>query len=157
MNSQSSSKQPLPSRRHYFAIFFCKYKCWHSFVNISEIYWQAIYQHSLGMPKCNAIYRIHSAGLQHFIAMHCWVRFNEYHTADKATIYKCTNFQHHLSLLLSAASTHTIKQYPATNPQPTSTLTTWLRKAFSSRRMFWTVWRDNISAIYRDRKKIYLL
>ena len=76
--------------------------------------------------------------------------FNEYHTADKATIHKCTNFQHYLKLLLSAASTHTIKQYPATNPQPTSSLTTWLRKAFLSRRMFWTVWRDNISAIYRD-------
>ena len=49
--------------------------------------------------------------------------FNEYHTADKATIYKYTNFQHHLSLLLSAASTHTIKQYPATNPQPTDFMT----------------------------------
>ena len=38
-----------------------------------------------------------------------------------ATIYKCTNSQHDLSLLLSAASTHTIKkQYPARNPQLTS-------------------------------------
>ena len=50
--------------------------------------------------------------------------FNEYHTADKATIYKFTNFQHHISVILSAASTHTIKQYPATNPQPTSTVYT---------------------------------
>ena len=65
--------------------------------------------------------------------------FNEYHTADKATIYKCTNFQHYLSLLLSAASTHTIKQYPATNPPPTSTLTAWLRKAYWSWRLFWTI------------------
>ena len=78
--------------------------------------------------------------------MHCWIIFDA--TAEKATIYKCTNFQHHLSLLLSAASTHTTKQYPATNPQPTSALTTWLRKAFWSRR--------DISAIYRDRIDKYI-
>ena len=97
-------------------------------------------------PKYIAIYWIHSAGLQHIIAMHCWIIFDA--TAEKATIYKCTNFQHHLSLLLSAASTHTTKQYPATNPQPTSALTTWLRKAFWSRR--------DISAIYWDRIDKYI-
>ena len=100
--------------------------------------------HILAPARQAQVYRNISAGLQHFIAMHCWMIFNEYHTADKATIYKCTNFQHYLSLLLSAASTHTIKQYPATNPQPTSTLTTRLRKAFRSRRLFRTVSKDNI-------------
>ena len=150
-----------------FGRFFCKVwqfcRLLQSFVNYYNVTISArhllwIYRRLIDRPyiafaRQAQVYRNISAGLQHFIAMHCWMIFNEYHTADKATIYKCTNFQHYLSLLLSAASTHNIKQNPATNPQPTSTLTTWLRKAFSSRRMFWTVWRDNISAIYRDRKK----
>ena len=49
----------------------CANQCWHSFENISEVNRQAISEHSLGSPKYIAIYRIHSTGLQHFIAMHC--------------------------------------------------------------------------------------
>ena len=73
--------------------------------------------------------------------MHCWIIFNEYHTAEKATIYICTTFQHYHLLLISVASTPTKKQYPATNPQPTITLTTWLRRAFWSQRRCWTASR----------------
>ena len=51
------------------------------FVNISEVNRQAIYWHSLGRPKYIAIYRIHSAGVQHFITMHCWIIFDGYHPA----------------------------------------------------------------------------
>ena len=97
--------------------------------------------------------------------MHCWIIFNEYHTAEKATIYKCTNFQHHLSLLLSAASTHTIKQYPASNPQLTSQWWHDCGKLFGAEDCSWqcqeTIYRQyigtgknisfiNISPIYRD-------
>ena len=120
-------------------------------------------------PQRIAIYRIHSAGLQHFIAMHYWMIFNEYHTAEKATIYICILFQHHLSLLLSAATTHTKKQYSATNPQPTITLTRWLWRAFWSQILLKlhnakseTMSQWDISALYRYRQyigtgKIYLL
>ena len=121
-------------------------------MNISEVNRLAIYRHSLGRPKYIAIYRIHSAGLQHFIAMHCWIIFNEYHTAEKATIYICILFQHHLSLLLSAATTHTKKQYPATNPQPTITLTRWLWRAFWSQILLKL--HNAISETYRHRQYI---
>ena len=62
-------------------------KCWLSFVNISEVNRLTIYQHSLGRPKYIAIYRIHSAGVQHFITMHCWkysmdITLQAYHTRN---------------------------------------------------------------------------
>ena len=85
--------------------------------------------------------------------------FNEYNTTDKATIYKCTNFQHYLSLLLSAASTHTIKQYPATNPQPTSTVYTDNMTAesfFEPKDVLNSVERQYIGNI-SGPEKIYLL
>ena len=97
--------------------------------------------------------------------MHCCIIFNKYHTAEKATIYKCTNFQHHLSLLLSAASTHTIKQYPANNPQLTSQWWHDCGKLFGAEDCSWqcqeTIYRQyirtgknisfiDISPIYRD-------
>ena len=62
---------------------------------ISEVNWWAVYLRIGRRSKYIAIYRINSAGLQHYIAMNCWMIFHNYHTEEKATIY-IYNFQHPL-------------------------------------------------------------
>ena len=98
-------------------------------MNISEVNRQAIYRHSLGRPKYIAIYRFHSADLQHFIAMHSAPPFT--FTFCFNSYYKTISSNH------SSFNLYTDNMTAESFFEPKAVLD-------------WTVSRDNISAIYRD-------